>query len=141
MEPHPDQSHSSFSMNHRLDRVREVIKRELSEIIPREIAFKATLVTVQQVDITPDLKQCHVYVSAIGTESEKKAALTALEHRSKILQHNLSKRVILKYTPQLHFKLDTAIERGTRVISILDEIGLPELPITPGPDEQPNAKP
>lgn len=128
-------------MNHRLDRVREVIKRELSEIIPREIAFKATLVTVQQVDITPDLKQCHVYVSAIGTESEKKAALTALEHRSKILQHNLSKRVILKYTPQLHFKLDTAIERGTRVISILDEIGLPELPITPGPDEQPNAKP
>ena len=141
MEPHPDHSHFSFSMNHRLDRVREVIKRELSEIIPREIAFKATLVTVQQVDITPDLKQCHVYVSAIGTESEKKAALTALEHRSKILQHNLSKRVILKYTPQLHFKLDTAIERGTRVISILDEIGLPELPITPGPDEQPNAKP
>ena len=55
-------------MKHRLERVKEVIKRELSEIIPREIAFKATLVTVQHVDITPDLKQCHVFVSAIGTE-------------------------------------------------------------------------
>jgi len=128
-------------MNHRLDRVREVIKRELSEIIPREIAFKATLVTVQQVDITPDLKQCHVFVSAIGTDSEKQAALNALDERRKFLQHSLSKRVVLKYTPQLHFKLDTAIERGTRVISILDQIGLPELPITPGPDERQNAEP
>ena len=82
--------------------------------------------TIQQVDITPDLKQCHVFVSAIGTESEKQAALTALENRSKFLQHALSKRVILKYTPILHFKLDTAIERGTRVISILDEIGFSE---------------
>ena len=125
-------------MNHRLDRVREVIKRELSELIPREISFRATLVTVQQVDITPDLKQCHVYVSAIGTDPQKKEALAALEAKSKILQHNLSKRVILKYTPQLHFKLDTAIERGTRVIEILDEIGLPELPLEPEPGELPN---
>jgi ribosome-binding factor A len=112
-------------MKHRLERVKEVIKRELGEIIPREIAFKAALVTVQHVDITPDLKQCHVFVSAIGTEGEKKAALTALEDHRKFLQHSLSKRVILKYTPQLHFKLDTAIERGTRVIEILDKIGLP----------------
>jgi len=113
-------------MKHRLERVKEVIKRELSEIIPREIAFKATLVTVQHVDITPDLKQCHVFVSAIGTEAEKHAALAALEDRRKFLQFSLSKRVILKYTPQLHFKLDTAIERGTRVIELLDKIGIPE---------------
>ena len=122
-------------MKHRLERVKEVIKRELSEIIPREIAFKAALVTVQHVDITPDLKQCHVFVSAIGTEAEKQAALTALEDRRKFLQFSLSKRVILKYTPQLHFKLDTAIERGTRVIEILDKIGLPEVPLHENPEE------
>ena len=125
-------------MKHRLDRVKEVIKRELSEIIPREIAFKATLVTVQHVDITPDLKQCHVFVSAIGTEGEKKAALTALENHRILLQNSLSKRVVLKYTPQLHFKLDTAIERGTRVIEILDKIGLPEEPLQPDPEDMQN---
>ena len=123
-------------MKHRLERVKEVIKRELSEIIPREIVFKAALVTVQHVDITPDLKQCHVFVSAIGTEAEKKAALTALEDRRRFLQHTLSKRVILKYTPQLHFKLDTAIERGTRVIEILNKIGLPEEPLQPEPGDR-----
>jgi len=122
-------------MKHRLERVKEVIKRELSEIIPREITFKAALVTVQHVDITPDLKQCHVFVSAIGTEGEKTAALNSLEEHRKMLQHHLSKRVILKYTPQLHFKLDTAIERGTRVIEILDKIGLPEEPIKPKPED------
>ena len=118
-------------MKHRLERVKEVIKRELGEIIPREIAFKAALVTVQHVDITPDLKQCHVFISAIGTEGEKKAAINSLEDRRKLLQHMLSKRVVLKYTPQLHFKLDTSIERGTRVIELLDKIGLPA-----EPDEQ-----
>ncbi|MEI8342399.1 MAG: 30S ribosome-binding factor RbfA [Verrucomicrobiota bacterium] len=125
-------------MKHRLDRVKEVIKRELSEIIPREIAFKAALVTVQHVDITPDLKQCHVFISAIGTEGEKKAALTALENHRTLLQHSLSKRVVLKYTPQLHFKLDTAIERGTRVIEILDKIGLLDETLQPPPDAKKN---
>lgn len=125
-------------MKHRLERVKEVIKRELGELIPREIAFKAALVTVQHVDITPDLKQCHVFVSAIGTEGEKVAALRALEEHRQVLQHQLSKRVVLKYTPQLHFKLDTAIERGTRVIEILDKIGLPEEPLRPDPEDKQN---
>ena len=113
-------------MKHRLERVKEVIKRELGEIIPREIAFRATLVTVQHVDITPDLKQCHVYVSAIGSDPEKREAIASLESHCKLLQSCLSKRVILKYTPQLHFHMDTAIERGDRVIELLSKIEIPE---------------
>jgi ribosome-binding factor A len=115
-------------MKHRLERVREVIRRELGDIIPREVTFRSALVTVQDVDITPDLKQCHVYISVIGGESEKRAAVTALEEHRQILQHALSKRVILKYTPQLHFKLDTSIERGSRVIEILNQIEISETP-------------
>src|SRR5207302_158391 len=66
---------STIPMKHRLERVKEVIKRELSEIIPREMTFHATLVTVQDADITPDLKNCFVYVSAIGSEEDKDAAV------------------------------------------------------------------
>ena len=59
-------------MKHRLERVNEVIKRELSEIISREINFGAqTLVTVHAVDITADLRQCHVFVSVIGKARSK----------------------------------------------------------------------
>lgn len=112
-------------MKHRLERVNELLKRELSELVQREITFEAALVTVQQVDITPDLKHAHVYISVMGNPDQAKAAMAKLHDNRSSLQHLLSKRVILKYTPHLHFKLDDSIERGTRIISILEEIDIP----------------
>lgn len=112
-------------MKHRLERVNEIVKRELSEIIPREVSFTATLVTVQSVDISPDLKNCHVFISAIGTGGEQHEAVKKLEAHRQILQRELSKRVVLKYTPQLHFRMDESIERGARVIDILEKIDIP----------------
>jgi ribosome-binding factor A len=117
-------------MKHRLLRVCELIKRELGVIVGRDVKFDAPLVTVRAVDITPDLKNAHVFVSIIGSPGQKKQALAALEGARQHLQHELSRRVILKYTPHLHFELDESIERGTRVLSLLDEIA-PTLP----PDE------
>jgi len=112
-------------MKHRLERVNELIKRELGELITREVSFQAALVTVQHVDITPDLKQAHVFVSVMGSEAEAKEAMSALHASRAVLQHLLSKRIILKYTPHLHFKLDESIERGARVINILEQIEIP----------------
>ena len=122
-------------MKHRLERVNELLKRELGDLLSREVSFEAALVTVQQVDITPDLKHAHVFISVIGTAEQARAAMAKL-HDSRIhLQRLLSKRVVLKYTPHLHFKLDEAIERGTRVIDILSQIEIP--PDEPLLDEPP----
>ena len=114
-------------MSLRIVRVCELIKRELGVIVGREMKFEAPLVSVRAVDITPDLKNAHVFVSAIGTKWQKDQAIAALEANRQHLQHELSRRVILKYTPHLHFQLDESIERGTRVLNLLDEIapGLP----------------
>ena len=121
-------------MKHRLPRVNELLKRELSDLLNREVSFQAALVTVQQVDVTPDLKHAHVFISVIGSEEQARAAMAALHEKRTHLQHLLSKRVILKYTPHLHFKLDEAIERGTRVINILSQIDIP--PDEPPPDAE-----
>lgn len=115
-------------MNHRIARVCEIIKRELGLIIVRELTFSAPLVTVSAVDITPDLKQAHVFVSALGTAGQRRQALEKLEHNRVLLQAELAKRIVLKHTPHLYFKFDEAIERGTRVLGILDELGLDEKP-------------
>ena len=121
-------------MKHRLERVNELIRRELSEIINREVTFHAALVTVQQVDITADLKHAHVFISVIGSEDDGKEAMARL-HASRVnLQRLLSKRVVLKFTPHLHFKLDESIERGNRIIDLLGEIEIP-------PDDQLGAPP
>jgi ribosome-binding factor A len=112
---------------HRLERVNEVIKRELGDLIHRELTFEAKLVTVQQVDITPDLKHAHVFISVIGTDPERRKAMSLLHSKRIPLQQSLSKRIILKFTPNLHFKLDEAVERGTRILTILEELELPPL--------------
>jgi ribosome-binding factor A len=107
-----------------------LIKRELGVIIGREMKFEAPLVSVRAVDITADLKQAHVFISAIGTKWQKEQAIQQIQEKRQHLQYELAHRIILKYTPLLHFQLDESIERGTRVLSLLDEIG-PTLP----PDE------
>ena len=112
-------------MKHRLERVNEVIRRELSEIVRREVVFTAPLVTIQSADITPDLKSCHIYVSVIGNDAQKQEVINRLLDKRKQLQQMLMKRVTLKYTPQLHFEIDHALERGDRVIQIMEEIVIP----------------
>jgi len=57
-------------VKHRQLRVNELLKRELSIIVTREITFENALVTINQVSVTPDLKNAHVYVSVLGTGSE-----------------------------------------------------------------------
>ena len=113
-------------MKHRIERVCEVLKRELGRIILRELTFSTPLVTVSGVEITPDLKQAHVFVSALGSDAQRQNVLTVLEQNRAMLQAQVSKRVVLKHTPHLNFKLDDSIERGSRVLNILDDLGLDE---------------
>jgi ribosome-binding factor A len=113
-------------MKHRIERVCEVLKRELGRTILRELTFSTPLVTISGVEITPDLKQAHVYVSALGNDAQRQEVLTVLEQNRGMLQAQVSKRVVLKHTPHLNFKLDDSIERGSRVLNILDDLGLDE---------------
>lgn len=113
-------------MKNRLPRVNELIKRELGDLLSRELTFPAKLVTIQQVDVTPDLKHAHVFVSIIGTDDEARASMAKLHDARAQLQHAMSRRVVLKYTPHLHFKLDIAAGRGDRVLQLLSEIEIPK---------------
>ncbi|MGI8602400.1 MAG: 30S ribosome-binding factor RbfA [Verrucomicrobiales bacterium] len=118
-------------MPNRLDRVRALMKTELATIVQKDFEFGGALVTIHEVDLTPDLKQAHVYLGIIGREDLQDDALHKLRRNHAAISNKLSKRVILKNTPHLHFKLDTSIERGVRVLSIMDEVDR----LTP-PEEQ-----
>ncbi len=111
-------------MKHRLLRVNELLKRELSALLVREMTFDNLLVTVNQVDVTPDLKSAHVYISVLGSKGRKEV-LPKLEANRAALQAALSRHVVLKYTPHLVFHLDDSIERGSRVLEILQQIETP----------------
>jgi ribosome-binding factor A len=111
-------------MKHRQLRVNEVLKRELSSIVARDITFEGALVTINHVDVTADLKNAHVFVSVLGSAGGP-TVINKLESHRSALQAELARRVVLKYTPHLVFHLDDSIERGSRVIEILQEIETP----------------
>ena len=115
---------TSPKMKHRMLRVNELLKRELSGIIAREISFAGALVTINHVDVSADLKNAHVFVSVLGPDLGESVISKLASHRA-TLQAELARHVTMKYTPHLIFHLDDSIERGARVIEILQEIETP----------------
>jgi len=108
-------------MKHRMLRVNEVVKRELSGIIAREMNFEGALVSINDVDVASDLKNAHVFVSVLGTAAGE-SVISKLNSNRATLQAELARHVTMKYTPHLIFRLDNSIERGARVIEIMQEM-------------------
>lgn len=107
----------------RLLRVRELLKREIGEAIRREIPVQqAGLVTVNDVDVAGDLKNARVYLGLLGTTEQKKVALDLLNKNRPRIQSFVAKTVVLKYTPRLKFIVDPSVEKGNRVLRIIEEL-------------------
>jgi ribosome-binding factor A len=110
-------------MNLRHERVRELLKREVGEAIRKEIPIdEAGLVTVNEVGVSNDLKSATIFVGVIGTPEQRKKAASLLDKESKRLQGIVGRAIVLKYTPHLKFVVDESIERGNRVLEILEQI-------------------
>ncbi|MGH7983342.1 MAG: 30S ribosome-binding factor RbfA [Candidatus Udaeobacter sp.] len=114
----------STTMKHRQLRLNELVKRELSALIVRQINFEGVLVSINAVDVTPDLKNAHVFVSILGAATGA-SVIDKLEAHRPLLQAELSRHVVLKYTPHLIFHIDDSIKRGTRVLEILQDLEKP----------------
>ncbi|HRX53773.1 MAG: 30S ribosome-binding factor RbfA [Verrucomicrobiales bacterium] len=117
-------------MKNRLQRVNELLKRELSQCIERDMEFPGTIVTVHAVDVTPDLRRAHVYVGVIGDARQCSDAVKKLNKNRNHLQNEVGRRVVLKNTPYFEFRGDDSVARGVRVVALLDEIAL-TLPADP----------
>jgi ribosome-binding factor A len=112
--------------SHRLLRVRELLKRETGEVLRRELPVnEAGLVTVNDVEVTGDLRQATVFISILGSPDQQKTGLSLLQQNRARIQGLVAKAVILKYTPHLRFKVDDSVVRGNRVLAILAELEQP----------------
>jgi ribosome-binding factor A len=107
----------------RMQRVRELLKRAIGEAIRRELTVEqAGLITVNDVDVAGDLKSASVFVSMIGTPTQQRAGSALLRQHARRIQDLVARSVVLKYTPRLRFVMDDSIQRGNRVLQIIDEI-------------------
>ena len=109
--------------SHRLLRVRELLKREIGEVIRRELPVsQAGLITVNEVDVSGDLQNASVFLSIFGSSEQQRTGLAMLKKNRSRIQRLLAKSVILKYTPHLRFVIDDSVARGNRVLEIMAEL-------------------
>lgn len=129
-------------MSQRILRVQELIKRELGTLLQRELEFPGLLVSIHDVEMTPDLKQCKVFFGVLGGGPHAgERVLEKLEGHRGALQNKLARRVILKHTPTLQFRLDDSVERGVRTLRAIEALGeIPDHPADePGRDSDGNS--
>ncbi|MEO8208503.1 MAG: 30S ribosome-binding factor RbfA [Chloroflexota bacterium] len=111
-------------MTQRTDRLNELLRQEIGVIMARDIADpRIGFVTVTEVDSTADLSHAKVWVSIIGTADERKETLRALTHAMPFIRRALGPRIRIRRIPELHVVADETLERGTRVLQLLHDIG------------------
>ena len=107
----------------RIQRVRELLKRAIGEVIRREFQVShAGLVTVNDVDVSGDLHSAVVFISILGTAEQQKRGFALLAQHRKRIQGLVGRAVVLKYTPTLRFVMDDSVVRGNRVLQIIEEL-------------------
>ncbi len=109
--------------NRRQDRVSALIQRELSEVIQRVVKDpRVAFCTVTHVEVSSDLKYVDVKVSVIGSLEQKEATLAGLKSAAGFLRREISRRLTLKYSPELRFNLDDSVDHLMKIDGLLKQI-------------------
>ena len=110
-------------MTQRTERIDELLRQEISEILSREVADpRVGFVSVTQVETAPDLRHAKVWVSVIGERAERDATIAALDRVMVFVRRELGTRLRIRRIPEFHVRLDDTAERGTRVLHLLQEL-------------------
>lgn len=110
-------------MPHRPEKVREFIKEQVSEIIQHRLKDpRIGFVSVTDVEVSLDLRHAKIFVSVLGNEQAKADTMAGLESAIGYVRGELGRRLQMRFTPEILFRLDESIERGARVMSLIREI-------------------
>ncbi len=109
--------------NVRAHRVGEQMKKELSDIIIRELKDpRISFVTVTGVDVTGDLQQAKIFITVLGSEKQKEETLAGLSKAKGFIRSEIGKRIRLRKTPELFFEFDESIDYGNRIETLLHDL-------------------
>ncbi len=110
-------------MTQRTERIDELLRQEIGRALEREVTDPGIgFVTVTDVETSPDLAHARVWVSVIGTEERRKASLAGLRRAMPYIRRGLASKIRLRRIPELEVRLDSSIERGTRVLQIIHDL-------------------
>ena len=111
--------------NHRLNRVNELVKREIAGALYRVInepEFDHAAVTVIRVETARDLRRARVYLSIWGDADSRHRMLRLMRKHRIDIQREIGSNLVLKYTPQLRFEFDPSVQEGDRILHMISEL-------------------
>ncbi len=114
-----------MATNRRVSRVAELIRREVSQMLLNGIKDDRVgtgMVSVTDVDVSGDLQHAKIYVSIYGTDEAREETMAGLKSATGYVRSELGSRVRLRRTPEVIFLEDRSIERGNKVLSLLNQI-------------------
>jgi ribosome-binding factor A len=107
----------------RVSRVGEQIKKELSQIIQQEIKDpRIGFVTVTAVEMSGDLQQAKVFVSILGSQTEKDDSMKALEKAKGFIRSEVGHRIQLRHVPDIHFAVDQSLDHSEQITRLLHDV-------------------
>jgi len=107
----------------RVEKVQELMKQEISQIILRELKDpRIGFVTVTSVECTGDLREAKVYVSLMGNESQVKSCWMGLNSSLGFIRREIGKRIRLRVTPEISFALDKSLDYSAHIQELLLKI-------------------
>ncbi len=111
-------------MSRRAERVSSLIRKEISELLQEQVHDPRLncFISITEVTTSDDLKNTKVFVSILGTETEKGDVLKGFEAANGFFRTHLSKRLLLRQVPELSFHVDNSIERGNKMVNLIDEV-------------------
>jgi len=111
-------------MTHRIEQVNKLIRREISDLLQRQVKDPrlGNFVAVTDVSTSPDLRYCKVFVSCIANETEKRETLSVLAAAAGFFRNELAKRLRLRRIPKLSFQWDDSIRRGDHLLQLIDQV-------------------
>ena len=110
-----------MKVSNRSRRIAELIKRELAQIIVRELRdSKAHNVTLTDAEVAADLSRAKIYFSLLGGSAMADRAAAVLNHAAGFLRHALMRRLTLRTVPELCFYYDESVERGARIDTLIE---------------------
>lgn len=123
-----------MATNRRVARVAELIKREVSQLLFSGIKDERVglgMVSVTDVDVSGDLQHAKIFVSIYGDDATRAETMAGLKSATGYVRSELGHRVRLRRTPEIVFLEDRSIERGTRVLSLINRLSEERKPDVP----------
>jgi ribosome-binding factor A len=113
----------------RREKVADLLVAEISDILRTRVKDpRLGFVTITDVELTKDLRIAKVFFSVLGSETERAESIKALESARAFIQLEVGSRIRLKFLPQLLFRLDTSIEYGARIETLIAQIHKDDAP-------------